>query len=408
MSTPTSLTRTSRLMKAAPIAVRRGGMIAVLALTSLATGCSSLPSLSSLNPFSSKAVNKNPPSALVALTPSVAVRTVWSGNIGAAGAYRFAPAAAGDSIYVAAHDGAIARLDAASGKTTWRINAGERLTAGVGSDGTTVAVAAEKGRILAFDASGALRWSAQASSEVLSAPAVGEGLVIVRSEDNRIVGLDAATGTRKWVVQRSAPGLILRAAPGTLIAAPNAYVSLPGGKLVAISLATGAPRWEAAVGEARGSTELERIVDTVGQPVLVGREVCAVSFQGRAICFDASSGTVVWSKELSAEVGLGADERFITAVDTTGAVSAFTVETGASVWKNKQLAYRRLSAPVSIGRAVAVGDFEGQVHFLNREDGALMARIATDGSAIHAAPVLAGANLIVQTSAGAVLAVTIQ
>ncbi len=377
-----------------------------IGLLLLAAGCSSMPSLSSLNPFSSKAVPKNPPVALVELKPTLAVRNVWSTPVGAAGVYAFSPAVAGDSIYAAAQDGTVVRLDAATGRPAWRINAGVKLTAGAGSDGTTVAVAGEKGVVMAFDASGSLRWKGQTSSEVLSAPAVGQGLVIVRSQDNRIVAFDAATGERKWIVQRTAPPLTLRAAPGILLAAPNAYVALPGGKLLAIALATGAPRWEVSVGEARGATELERIVDTSGMPVLIGREVCAVSFQGRAMCFDAASGTVAWAKDLSSEVGLGADERFLFAADTSGAVSALTREAGASVWRNTQLAYRRLSAPVSVGRAVAVADYQGYVHFLGREDGALLARLATDGSQISAAPVLSGANLIVQTHAGAVAALS--
>ena len=379
---------------------------ASIGLLALASGCSSMPSLSSLNPFSSKAVPKNPPVALVDLKPTLAVRSVWSTPVGAAGVHAFSPAVAGDSIFAAAQDGTLVRLDAASGRPAWRVNAGIRLTAGVGSDGNTIAVAGEKGTVMVFDASGNLRWKAQTSSEVLSAPAVGQGFVVVRSQDNRIVGFDATTGERKWIVQRTAPPLTLRAAPGILLAAPNAYVALPGGKLLAITLATGAPRWEASVGEPRGATELERIVDTSGMPVVVGREVCAVSFQGRAMCFDATSGTVAWAKDLSSEVGLGADERFLFAADTNGAVSAMTREAGASLWKNPQLAYRRLSAPVSVGRAVAVGDYQGYVHFLGREDGALLARIATDGSQISAAPILSGANLIVQTQAGAVVALS--
>jgi outer membrane protein assembly factor BamB len=368
----------------------------------LAGGCSTL---SSLNPFSSSAKPRHPPVALVDIKPTLTVRSAWTLPVGASGAYTFSPAVAGDSIFAAARDGAVVRVDAASGKPVWRINAGGTLTAGVGSDGNTVAVVGEKGNVMAFDASGKLRWAAQASSEVLSAPAVGQGLVVVRSQDNRIVGFDAESGARKWVVQRTAPSLILRTAPGILMTASDAFVSLPGGKLLAIALPSGAPRWEASVGDARGATELERIIDTAGMPVMTGRQVCAVSFQGRAMCFDAANGTVAWAKDLSSDVGLAADERFVFAADVAGAVSALSRDAGASVWKNTSLGYRRLSAPLSIGRAVAVGDYQGYVHFLGREDGAMLARIATDGSEIVAAPVLAGANMVVQTRAGALVSI---
>jgi outer membrane protein assembly factor BamB len=42
------------------------------------------------------------------------------------------------------------------------------------------------------------------------------------------------------------------------------------------------------------------------------------------------------------------------------------------------------------------------VHFLSREDGKLLNRVATDGSAIAAAPVVAGNTLVVVTRNGSI------
>jgi outer membrane protein assembly factor BamB len=372
--------------------------LASAAMIAIVAGCSSL------NPFASKPVPRNPPAELVEFKPTLAIRTAWSTSIGSSGAFAFSPVSANGSVFAAAADGSIMRLDAATGRAVWRISAGMPLTAGVGSDGNTVAVAGEKGTVLVFNGDGKLRWKAQASSEVLSAPAVSQGLVIVRSLDNRIVAYDADSGTRRWAVQRTAPPLTLRAAPGIVIAEPTAFVALPGGKLLALALANGGPRWEVAVGDPRGATELERISDVSGAPAVVGREVCAVAYQGRIGCVDAISGATRWAKEFSSDVGLGADERFIFAADDHGILNAFTRDGGTSVWRNNKLANRRLSAPVSFGRAVVVGDGQSYIHFLSREDGSFLARINTDGSRIVAAPVIAGGNLIFQTQAGTVVA----
>lgn len=367
----------------------------------VSAGCSTL---SSMNPFAGKAPPRNPPAALVDFKSTLAVRTAWSASVGSAGAYTFSPIQVNGSLFAAAADGTVVRIDAASGRSIWRISAGVPLTAGVGSDGSTVAVAGEKGSILAFDGDGKLRWKAQTSSEVLSAPAVGQGLVIVRSLDNRIVAFDADSGARRWTAQRSTPSLTLRTAPGIAIADTTAYVALPGGRLLALALSNGGARWEVAVGDPRGATELERIADISGAPVVWGRDVCAVAFQGRVACFDVASGTARWSKEFSSDVGLGVDERFVFAADEHAIVTAFTRETGVNVWRNSKLVNRRLSAPISFGRAIVVGDAEGYVHFLSREDGAFLARAATDGSPIIGAPLVAGANLIFQTQSGTVVA----
>lgn len=369
----------------------------------LLAGCSTL---SSLNPFARKAPPLNPPAALVDFKPSLPVRTAWSATVGSAASRTFSPAAVNGSVFAAAADGSLMRIDAASGGVVWRINAGSALTAGVGTDGETVAVAGEKGAVLVFDGNGKFRWKAQATSEILSSPAVGQGLVIVRSLDNHIVAYDAGSGTRRWAVQRAIPPLTLRAAPGITISGETAFVALPGGRLSALALSNGGPRWEVAVGDPRGATELERIADTSGTPVVLDNEVCAVAYQGRIGCFDIATGTARWIKEFSSYVGVAVDQRFVFGADERGAVNAFSRQSGAGAWRNDKLAFRRLSTPASFGRAVAVGDYQGYVHFLSREDGSLIARISTDGSPVLAGPVVTGSNLIFQTQAGAVVALT--
>jgi outer membrane protein assembly factor BamB len=370
--------------------------LASVSMIAMLAGCTSW------NPFAAPPANA--PAALLDFKSSIAVRTAWSTSVGRAGAYLFSPAYAKDSIYVAAADGALTRLDAANGRVLWKVNASSNLTAGVGSDGDTVAVAAAKGVVMVFDGDGKLRWKAQMSSDVLSPPAVGEGVVVVHSVDNRIVAFDAQTGVRRWNTQRTAPPLVLRGAPGLVIDSGTVYAAMPGGKLLALTINNGGVRWEAAVAEPRGATELERISDVAGLPVIQSGDICATAYQGRVACFNTSNGVVRWSKELSSSVGPGVDERFVFAVDSHAVISGYAREAGQSVWRNDKLQNRQLSAPVSFGRAVAVGDLKGFVHFLSREDGSLIGRIATDGSPIIGTPMVAGAHLILQTQSGTVVA----
>ena len=372
--------------------------IAPLAVAVVLTACSSL------NPFASKP--KNSPAPLVSFTPSMAVRVVWSANIGKAGNQVFRPAFSEGRLFAANESGELMSIDPSNGKIAWKINTGTRLVSGVAADGGTVIVAGAEGVVQAFDAaSGQKRWKFDASTEVLSAPAIGNGTVVLRSLDNRIVALDAGTGSRRWYLQRSTPALSLHAAPGIIVADGLAFVGLPAGRLIALSALSGAPRWEVAVAEPRGATELERVSDVSGAPVLMGRDICAASYQGRIACVDAGNGTLRWARELSAAVGPGMDQRYVFAADDKGNLQAFARETGSNLWRNTSLAWRGLSAPVSFGRAVVVGDRQGYLHFLSREEGAMLARLSTDGSAVSATPLVAGSNLIVQTQDGKLIAV---
>jgi len=363
------------------------------------TGCSSL------NPFAKKPNPRTQPAPLIELKQDASVRTLWSASIGKAEKYVFTPALVGEHVYAASENGNLTKLEVATGRSVWRIDAGSRLTAGVGTDGHVVAVVGDKGTIMVFDADGKQRWKAQAGSEVLSAPAVGMGLVLIRGMDNRVTAYDADTGDRKWSVQRTAPPLSLRTAPGIAIADTTAYVGFAGGRLLALMLNNGAPRWEVAVGDPRGVTELERIADISGTPVVSGREVCAVAYQGRVACFDATSGSPRWAAALSSDGGVAVDESNVYVSDERGGLNAFSRMGGTSVWRNTQLTNRRLSTPVSFRNAVAVGDFEGYVHFFSKEDGSLRARIKTDGGAIVARPQMADGFAIFQTQSGSVVAV---
>ncbi|SFV07064.1 outer membrane protein assembly factor BamB [Pseudoduganella namucuonensis] len=385
--------------------MRITGKVFGVSLLALAAGCSSL---SSLNPFAAE--EKNKPAPLVELKGSIAVKTAWKYSVGKSGAYSFSPALAGNSLFVADADGNVARLDAATGKEQWRVKAGSDLTAGVGAspNGQLVVVGGVKGNVIAFDGNGKQLWKSQASSEVLSSPVAADDVVIVRSVDNRVTAYEAKTGAKRWTVLRTTPALTLRNAPGMVIAGGNVYVGQPGGKLLALTLAAGVPRFEVSVGEPKGATELERVADVAGTPAVFDKDVCAVTYQGRAGCFDLATGAARWTKPTSSDVGVGIDQRFVFVADEQGAVSAYSREGGQSAWKNDKLAYRRLSTPASFGRAVAVGDLQGHVHLLSREDGALIGRVSTDGTPIVSVPVVAGSNLIFQTQSGTVTAIAVE
>jgi outer membrane protein assembly factor BamB len=369
-----------------------------------------MPDMSSMNPMnwfdSSPAGPK--PAELPVLSGAQAVKTLWTSSIGASEAFVFSPALSGDSVYVASRAGNVARLDAKTGQPRWRVSVGKRISGGVGTDGSLAVVATEEGEVFALDAeNGAVRWRARVSSEVLAPPKVAEELVLVRSADSRIFAFGAADGKRRWVYQRSAASLIVRSPVGLSVAQGAAYAGFSGGKLAAIALSNGNLRWEATVSLPKGATELERVTDIVGEPAVLGREVCTAAYQGRVGCFDVTNGSQIWSREMSTLTGVSFDARYAFVSDDKGAVHALDRGSGRSIWKQDRLAHRQLSLPLPLGTEVAAGDLQGFVHFMARESGAFLARAATDGSPIRAAPVRLPDGFLVQTQSGGLYALTL-
>lgn len=377
-------------------------LLAILA----ATGCSTVSdTLGAMNPFASSGPKM---AELTPIQPTVDTRIRWSTAIGKGGDYAFTPAVIGSSIYVAGQEGAIAKLE--DGVAAWRVNAGQPLSAGVGSDGRIVVVGTAKGDVLAFSAAdGKALWQAKVSSEILAPPAVSDDGVAVRSGDNRVFLLDRADGRRKWMYQRATPPLALRSTAAPVFAERYVFVGYPGGKLVALDLKNGAPVWEGAVALPKGATELERVADIVSLPAIDGRQVCAVAYQGRVACFDlGQGGALIWARDFSSAAGIALDGRYLFLTDDKGAVHALDRSTGASVWKQDKLLNRRVSGPVIRRGQVAVADAQGIVHLLSREDGSFSARVTTDGTRVVTPLQVFGTALLVQTSGGLVAAIDIQ
>ncbi|MFM0243575.1 outer membrane protein assembly factor BamB [Paraburkholderia sediminicola] len=341
------------------------------------------------------------PTPLTEFKPVLDVQQAWKASVGKAGRYLFSPVAVGNAVYAAGANGSVAKIDAQTGQDIWRVKLHDDLSAGVGSDGTLTAVGGLKGDVYVLGADGKQLWTAKAPGEIISPPLVGNGLVVVRTVDGQIVAFNAQTGEQKWNYRNRAVPLNLRVSSGMTFAGDAAVLAgFPGGAFAAINLQTGDNYWQTPVSYPKGVTEVERINDVTGPPTLVGSETCAVTFQGQIGCFDANSGRAVWEKAFSSTSGLAQDERAVVAADDWSVVSAFDVSNGAPLWKNDKLKNRDLSVPFILGHAAVLGDFEGYVHFLSRDDGTLVARVKTDGSAITAAPVLAGDTLVVQTHDG--------
>ncbi len=350
-----------------------------------------------------------PPVKLVDFKPSAKPVVAWKAKVGDAGRYVFTPAIFGNSVFAASNRGDLVRLNAANGKTLWRLKTKAPLSGGVGVGENMVLVGTSKGSVLAYDLAGKPLWQSRVSSEVLSAPQATGDFVIVRSGDSRIFGLDARDGSRRWEYQTTPPPLTLRANPGVIIVEGFVIAGMPAGKLVVLNIANGGVVWETVVAAPKGDNELERITDIAGPPLVETGRVCAATFQGRAACYETQKGGQLWARPASSVGSLAADDLSVYLSEDNGSVVALDKSSGASVWKQNQLSYRTLSAPLAIKDYVVVGDFEGQVHFLKFEDGSFAARIATDGGGIATAPKLIENNkVLLQTRKGGVYVIAIK
>lgn len=303
-------------------------------------------------------------------------------------------------VAVAASNGTVAVLDASNGADVWRLSLGSPLSAGVGYDGQRAAVITLGNEVVALEA-GREIWRQRLNAVSLTAPLVAGGRVFVLGADRTVSAFDGQSGRRLWQQQRTGEALVLRQA-GVLLAVGDTLVVGLSGKLVGLNPLNGSMRWEAAIASPRGVNDIERLVDLVAGVSREGSVICTRAFQAAVGCVDAARGTVLWTKPATGATGVRGDREFIFGAEADGTVVAWRRADGERAWAQEILRYRHLGAPLAAGRSVVVGDGTGLVHFLSREDGSPMARVSTDGTAIIAAPVLAGNTLVVVTRGGGV------
>jgi outer membrane protein assembly factor BamB len=213
--------------------------------------------------------------------------------------------------------------------------------------------------------------------------------VLIRSNDGRISALDEKTGNALWYHERGVPPLSVRSRGAPVVAGDLILDGYASGKLVALHFDDGKPEWEAVVAIPHGRSEIERLVDVDSTPVIKGDTAYVSGYQGGIASIGLNNGDVQWRREnLSTASGLSADRRFLYLTDPVSDVWQLDLNSGGDLWKQTALHQRRLTAPVPVMNYLVLGDMEGYLHFLSKDDGSVVARIQIDDTPIEALPVV--------------------
>jgi outer membrane protein assembly factor BamB len=354
----------------------------------------------------SKDKDVEPPATLVKFPATLPVKKLWSEGVGGGKKQMvlrlgLGPAVDNGVVFAASHKGELLAASLENGRHLWVKNLKLPLSAGPGAGAGMVVVGTSKGVIVALDgASGHELWRAHVNSELLSAPAVGDKVVALRSVDGRLHGLDAHTGKEIWSVEQQVPRLSLRGTATPIIAKEVVISGFDNGKVMAVSASTGDTVWDSALASPHGRTELDRLVDIDSTVQTVGENVFATGFQGRTAMLALDSGQVWWAHDMSSYRGLAVDADNLYVTQSDGIVVALRQRDGSELWHSQKLKLRRLSAPVLTSTAVAVADFEGYVHWLDKGTGELVAREHIAKERVSNPPVAVDDTVVVMTDRG--------
>ena len=349
----------------------------------------------------------------------------WDTSVGdGVGDYfsRIQPVVAYGKVFSTSRDGEAYAFDEKTGKQVWYADLSDienkrgffddkepaLISGGVVAGINKVFFGSENGEVIALDAEkGKLSWKGKVKGEVIAAPALDSGKLVVNTASGVMKAFNASNGQDDWQIEQDVPPLTLRGISAPVIAGGGVIVGSADGSLSVYLLEQGRQGWTVDIGEAAGSTELERVIDVDSTPLIYGDNIYTVSSRGNLSAVELRSGRVLWQRQYSSyrEVSISGNSLFLT--DVKGHVYAIDRNNGLELWSQLLFSNRGLTGPVPQGNYVVVGDFEGYLHWLDQTTGEVVARHHVDGSGIHATPTVENNVLYSQARNGDLEAITI-
>ena len=107
---------------------------------------------------------------------------------------------------------------------------------------------------------------------------------------------------------------------------------------------------------------------------------------------------------MSSYRGLATDDENLYVTESDGTIIAMRQRDGSEVWRNEKVKRRALSAPVVLQSAIVIADFQGYVHFLDKQTGQLIARAKVAKQRVSNPPAAFKNTVVVLTDGGSLAA----
>lgn len=339
----------------------------------------------------------NPPKALKTLQNNLAVTTLWHINTKQSSEkdyVRLHPFVTDNAVIVAGSN-AVSAYHKTHGSLLWKTPIKEEITGGVNGGEGLIFIGTSQGNAAALDATnGQIRWVTNLKSEVLAISTAQQGRVAFRTGDGTLSGLATATGEVMWQQQRKTPTLSLRGASEPVVIDKTLVAGFDTGSVAAFDLENGTGLWEAMLALPQ-SGEASQLSDVDGQMKVVGSALFASSYNGQIAGIRLQDGTIAWSQPYSSYSGLDADTNGLYATSKLGNVWKLDPQTGQAIWKMDDLERREPTAPTLQGDYLVLGDRDGYLHWVNTQNGNMVARLRSDPAGYTVAPV--NVNQVVYT-----------
>ncbi len=357
-------------------------LLIVVAMVVLA-GCSSAP-------------EKLNPTPLERITETVELDVVESTSLGGGDQTGLSPASDGEVIAAASAGGDVYLFDM-NLEELWSVEIEQTIVGGVAVNQDAVYVVTSDANLVALSrANGELLFEVALPSNSTVPPVTTDSQIFIKTQIGQLLALNADTGETIWFEEARETGVGIRGGAPMTLESDVLYVLWESGRIVAYQAESGRILWERQVAISHGRSPLERIVDSKGAPSVRNNLVATATRNAQVSLLDARNGQLMWSLDADAYPGALLAFNAVTIVETDGTISAYSAQSGGSLWTNEALKYRELSPPVVVADSIGVIDLEGELHLLDPANGSIVGRLDVGGDKGKVAPVVVEDGILVQ------------
>lgn len=327
-----------------------------------------------------------------------------------------APVVGDGKLFAIDTDGVIHAFDAQSGSRLWshRMELDNKLENSVFGGGVSFAegrlyATNGVGEVLALNAQdGTEIWKVRPAGPLRGSPTIAFNSIYVMTQDNQIFALDSVDGELQWQESGSTTqaGVFGVAAPaagqGTVIAG---YSS---GELTAYRYENGRSLWSDALARTSISTEVGSLTDIDADPIIDGGRVYALGQGGRMAAYELVTGQRIWELNLAGISTPAIAGEWIFTLTDDSRLLAIARSTGKIRWISQLQQYKDeedkkgpvfWTGPVLAGNNLWVASSRGALFKVSVGEGSAM-MYRDLNSAVSLPPVVANGMLYVLDDGG--------
>jgi len=323
------------------------------------------------------------------------------------------PIVAEGRVYVLDAETTVRAFDATTGQEIWEVeltpegeDAEEGRGGGVAFEAGRIFVTTGFGEAVALDAaSGETLWRTQAGTPYRSAPTVNGGRVFTITSDNQMICISAEDGAILWRHRGITESAGILAATSPAVAGSIVIAPYSSGELFALRVENGNQLWSDSLTRTGNITSLTELNDIAGRPVIDRGRVYAVSHSGRTVAIDIRTGERVWTRNIAGVQTPWVAGGFIFLVTLEAEVVALSRRDGRIRWIHQLRRFEdeedrdgpiEWSGPILAGDRLILVSSEGEAASLSPYTGELLGMIELP-EGVFVAPIIANETIYVLT-----------